>query len=253
MVKQTLKRQTAFNAKVHYSVIIPAYNEKSLLPDTLAGLKSAMTAIPQQGEIIVVDNNSTDNTAEIARKHEARVIFEPYRQIARARNSGAKAANGAFLVFLDADTFLPPPLLHQALGLLETGTTCGGGTLLKFDSELPFLADKLVKFWNWLSKTNKLAAGSFIFCLSEAFFEAGGFDEKTFAGEEVILSRRIKNWGKNHDLLFTILEDHPVITSGRKFHWYSSLQIVMLLILFTIFPFALRSRKLCGFWYSRPA
>ncbi|KPJ97398.1 MAG: hypothetical protein AMJ60_11385 [Desulfobacterales bacterium SG8_35] len=238
---------------MHYSVIIPAYNEEALLPDTLAGLHLAMAGVPYQGEIIVVDNDSTDNTAAVAKKYGATIVFEPFRQIARARNSGAKAAHSRVLVFLDADTILPPSLLKQALTLLENGTCCGGGTLLKFDAQLPFLADRLVKFWNWLSRTNKLAAGSFIFCLAKPFFEIGGFDEKTYAGEEVFFSRRLRNWGKKHNLLFAILEEHPVITSSRKFHWYSSLQIALLLLLFTVFPFALRSRALCRFWYTRPA
>jgi glycosyltransferase involved in cell wall biosynthesis len=253
MFHSTLKSQTLNGEDIHYSVIIPAYNEESFLPATLSGLHLAMEAIPQRGEIIVVDNDSTDNTAEIAQKHGARIVLEPFRQIARARNSGAKAAKSAFLVFLDADTILPPPLLKQALTLLESGTYCGGGTLLSFDSKLPFLADNLVKFWNWLSKTNKLAAGSFIFCLAQGFFEIGGFDEKTYAGEEVFLSRRIRVWGKKYNLLFTILEEHPVVTSGRKFYWYSSLQIALLLFLFSVFPFALRNRSLCRFWYTRPA
>jgi len=252
MVHATLKRQTSQVKNTFYSVIIPAYNEESLLADTLVSLHQAMKTIPQKGEIIVVDNNSTDNTAEIARNCGARVVFEPFRQISRARNSGARAANSAFLVFLDADTVLPPVLLNQALTLLANGTCCGGGTLLNFDTPLPFLAGRLVKFWNWFSKTNRLAAGSFIFCLARSFFETGGFDEKTYAGEEISLSRRIRAWGKKHDLRFTILQENPVITSGRKFHWYSSLQIAMLLLLFSIFPFALRSRSLCRFWYTRP-
>jgi glycosyltransferase involved in cell wall biosynthesis len=252
MVYSTLKRQTAKTEKINYSVIIPAYNEEVLLPKTLISLKSAMTNVLQPGEIIVVDNNSTDKTAEIAEKHGAKIVFEPFRQIARARNSGAKAARSTFLIFLDADTILPLPLLKKALMLLENGTHCGGGSVLNFDSDLPFLADKLVKFWNWLSRTNKLAAGSFIFCLAKGFFETGGFDEKTYAGEEINLSRRLKRWGRKHGLLFTILEDIPVITSGRKFHWYSSIQVVLILFLFTVYPFGLRSRSFCRFWYNRP-
>ena len=252
MVHATLKSQTSQDKDIYYSVIIPAYNEKLFLADTLASLHLAMKTVPSVGEIIVVDNDSTDNTAEIARNYGASVVFEPFRQIARARNSGARAANSSFLVFLDADTVLPPDLLSQALKLLASGTCCGGGTLLNFDTPLPFLADRLVRFWNWLSKTNRLAAGSFIFCLTRAFFEIGGFDEKTYAGEEIYLSRRISAWGKKHNQVFTILEEHPVITSGRKFYWYSSLQIAMLLLLFSIFPFALRSRSLCRFWYTRP-
>jgi glycosyltransferase involved in cell wall biosynthesis len=253
MFTPTLKRQTSHITEIHYSVIIPAYNEESLLPETLAGLQLAMDTIPYKGEIIVVDNNSTDRTAEIAQQCSNTVVFEPFRQIARARNSGAKAANSAFLVFLDADTILPPPLLKQALTLLENGAHCGGGSLLEFDSQIPFLSARLVKFWNWLSRRNKLAAGSFIFCLAQGFDAINGFDEKTYAGEEVFFSRRISRWGKKHNLRFTILEEHPVITSSRKFQWYSSLQIALLLLLFTIFPFALHSRSLCRFWYTRPA
>ena len=253
MVHSTLKRQSAQDTDISYSVIIPAYNEEVFLPDTLAGLHMAMKSVPSSGEIIVVDNNSSDMTAEVARKCGAKIVFEPFRQIAKARNSGAQAAKSAFLIFLDADTILPPPLLNEALALLESGSYCGGGTLLNFDSQLPFMADMLVKFWNWLSKTNKLAAGSFIFCLAQGFFEIGGFDEKTYAGEEIFLSRRMSTWGKKHNLLFTILDDYPVITSSRKFQWYSSLQIARLLLLFTVFPFALRRRSLCRFWYNRPA
>ncbi len=252
MVDLSLKGQLPDDTTLCYTVIIPAYNEESFLPATLTQLQQAMQAIPQRGEIIVVNNNSTDNTEQIALEHGVRIVFEPFRHIAKARNAGAKAATSPFLVFLDADTILPTPLLQKAINLLENGKYCGGGTLLRFDSELPFLAAKLVRFWNWFSQTGKLAAGSFIFCLENGFVEIGGFDEKVYAGEEIFFSRRIKAWGKNNNLLFTILRDHPVITSSRKFQWYSSLQIALLLLLFTVFPFALRSRSLCRFWYARP-
>jgi glycosyltransferase involved in cell wall biosynthesis len=233
-------------------VIIPAYNEEALLPKTLSSLKRAMRSIPRKGEIIVVDNNSSDNTGSIAEKYGTRVVFEPFRQIATARNSGARVAKSDLYIFLDADTVLPPQLLQTAIDLLESGKYCGGGTLLSFDTKLPFLATNLIRIWNWLSKTGKLAAGSFVFCLSRGFHEIGGFDENLFAGEEVFLSRRLKTWGKDKNLSFTIINDQAVITSGRKFHWHSSLQLTLLLLLLAVFPFALRYRSLCRFWYERP-
>jgi glycosyltransferase involved in cell wall biosynthesis len=252
MINSTLKRQSLPDGNLIYSVIIPAYNEEVLLPATLASLHLAMDSMQHKGEVIVVDNNSTDKTKQIAGKYNVRVIFEPFRQIARARNSGAKAAKSDFLIFLDADTILPPQLLQNAISLLEDEKHCGGGTLLSFDSKLPFLAASLVKFWNWISKTGKLAAGSFIFCLTRGFYEIGGFDENIYAGEEITFSRKIKKWGKKNNLSFIIIGEYSVITSGRKFHWYSSMQLALLLILFTIFPFALRNRSLCNFWYRRP-
>jgi len=252
MVDANLKTHTSISRDLVYSVIIPAYNEEALLAVTLSNLHLAMDSVPHKGEIIVVDNNSTDNTTCVAKEYGARVVFEPFRQIARARNSGAKTAKSDFLIFLDADTILPPQLLQRALSILTKGNYCGGGTLISYDSQLPYLAGSFVRFWNWLSKTAKLAAGSFIFCLSRGFHDIGGFDENIYAGEEVTFSRKIKAWGKKNNLLFTIIDDHAVITSGRKFYWYSSIQIALLLILFTFFPFALRNRFLCNFWYKRP-
>ena len=252
MHTQTLKGQSYDSMSCLYSVILPAYNEEDFLGATLANLHLAMVSVSGKGEIIVVDNNSSDNTREVAMKYGARVIFEPVRQIAKARNSGAMAAKGDYLVFLDADTTLAPELLQSAISLLNTGRYCGGGTLLTYDSKLPLLAGTLVICWNWISKTCRFAAGSFIFCLAHGFREIGGFDEDIYAGEEVAFSRRMKSWGKKKNLLFTIIANQSVVTSSRKFVWYSSIRIAMLLLLFTIFPRALRYRSLCNFWYRRP-
>jgi glycosyltransferase involved in cell wall biosynthesis len=252
MAPAILKTQSGRDNDLYFSVIIPAYNEERLLPATLTGLHKAMDSLALLGEVIVVDNNSTDNTAQIAKDHGARVVFEPFRQIAKARNRGAGSAVGSFLVFLDADTILSPQLLHTALNLLESGDFCGGGSLIIFDSKLPFLANILVTLWNNLSRRANLAAGSFIFCLARGFEEIGGFDEQTFAAEEISFSRRLKNWGRVNNLRFTIIRDFPVVTSGRKFHWYSSLRVSLLLFLFILFPPALRNRSLCSFWYTRP-
>ena len=240
------------NNTIVYSVIIPAYNEEKLLGRTLSHLDAAMQSQKFTGEVIVVDNNSTDDTARIARQHGAAVVFEPYRQISRARNGGARAAHGKFFIFLDADTMLSADLLKMALSNLQNGTHCGGGTLINFDTPLPFLASRLVRMWNWLSKVKNLAAGSFVYCLNEGFQDIGGFSEKIYASEEIFFSRQLTAWGKKRGLQFEIISEYPVITSGRKFHWFSSLQISLLLFFLTLFPWALRNRYLCGFWYNRP-
>jgi glycosyltransferase involved in cell wall biosynthesis len=252
MHTQTLKSQSTDSTNCLYSVILPAYNEEALLGTTLADLHLAMASVSCKGEIIVVDNNSSDNTKNIARECGARVVFESVRQIAKARNRGARAAQGDYLVFLDADTTLTPELLQSAITLLATGRCCGGGTLLSYDTKLPLLAATLVACWNWISKTCRFAAGSFIFCLARGFKEIGGFDEHIYAGEEVVFSRRMKSWSEKNNMQFTIIDDQAVLTSSRKFVWYSSIRITALLLLFTIFPLGLRYRTLCNFWYRRP-
>ncbi|MGA1016032.1 MAG: glycosyltransferase, partial [Limisphaerales bacterium] len=69
------------------SFIIPAYNEAKLLPSTLHGIAQALGSWDEPWELIVCDNDSTDETAELARSSGARVIHEPIRQIARSRNA----------------------------------------------------------------------------------------------------------------------------------------------------------------------
>ena len=99
MVNPTLKVQSASSRDFVYSVIIPAYNEEDFLPSTLSSLHSAMDSIPYKGEIIVVDNNSTDNTGHVAQKYGARVVFEPFRQIANRVTEEPKPQKVIFLYF----------------------------------------------------------------------------------------------------------------------------------------------------------
>ena len=62
-----------------------------------------------------MDNNSIDNTADVARKG-ARVVTEKVQGISRSRNTGAKCANGDVLVFVDADVLIPDSLARNLLG-----------------------------------------------------------------------------------------------------------------------------------------
>ena len=100
-------RQSRYVCRVQISVIVPAFNEEKLLGASLAEIKTAAAAFTRLGwdfELIVCDNNSTDRTADIARAAGAKVVFEPVNQIARARNCGAAAATGDWLIFVDADS-----------------------------------------------------------------------------------------------------------------------------------------------------
>ena len=118
-----------------------------------------MAAIDEPGEVIVVDNNSTDATAQIAEARGARVVFEPHNQIARSRNAGAAAAKGDTFVFLDADTILPPEVLRRALANIAAGDCCGGGAHVDIDAASGRCARAVMRFWNWLSVRNSWAAG----------------------------------------------------------------------------------------------
>jgi glycosyltransferase involved in cell wall biosynthesis len=239
---------------VNYSIIIPAFNEADELPRTLAAARAAMDTLAQTGELIVVDNNSTDATAQVARQHGAdQVVFEPFNQIARARNAGYKVSTGQYLVFIDADTRISPPLLAASLEALRQGKCVGGGSIVHFEGTINAIGRFGIGLWERISKITKIAAGSYLFCLREAFAAEGGFDEKLYASEEVRMSNRLKRWGRARKMKFHILEHAPAQTSARKLNWYTGPQMLGWVFFMMLVPIAVRSRRLCGFWYNRPA
>jgi glycosyltransferase involved in cell wall biosynthesis len=235
-----------------YSVVVPAFDEESLLPGTLAALREAMAAVPHAGEVIVCDNNSTDRTAEVARAGGARVVFEPRNQIARARNAGAREAAGEWLVFVDADTRVPPALLREALDLLASGRACGGGARIRFEGATGRFGRTIVAAWDRISRRLRLAAGSFVFVRRDAFTESGGFPETVYAGEEVWLSLALKRWGRRRGMPFVRAESAPATTSARKLEWFSAWALAGTLLLMTLCPPLARSRRFCRIWYARP-
>lgn len=235
-----------------YSIIIPAYNEEELLPETLDSVKQAMASIGMIGQLIVVDNNSDDSTARIAKESGAKVVFEPINQISRARNAGAGVAEGGYLVFLDADTIITPALLQKALGYLSSGQYCGGGVQVTTEEEISENSRKLLDIWNNISVKYGLAAGCFVYCLKEGFEGIGGFSEKVYASEEIWLSRRLKKWGKKRNLGFTIIGEPMIKTSMRKLNWFSSSYVTFYFFFFAVFPATVFFRRLCRPWYYRP-
>ena len=112
------------------SIVVPAFNEEKLIGRSLQSIRMAATAFLQIGweyEIIVCDNNSSDRTGEFARAQGAHVLFESVNQISRARNTGAAAANGEWLVFVDADSFPSAELFTDMAAHIQTGRYIGGG------------------------------------------------------------------------------------------------------------------------------
>ena len=118
------------------SVAIPAFNEEKLLPQTLAAVEKAQTAFTERDwetEVVICDNNSTDATAKLAEAAGARVVFEPVNQISRARNAAGNAAQGDWIVFLDADSTPCPALMGKMATLMEDQAVIGAGVQIKME------------------------------------------------------------------------------------------------------------------------
>lgn len=238
---------------MHLSIVIPAFNEARLIERTLRSVAVSITANQQAGftsDIIVVDNNSTDNTAELARQSGARVVFEPINQIGRARNAGAAHATGEWLLFLDADSLLNPKLLADIIRVIESRKYVGCGSTLRMDG-LPWWANMTLRFWTAVSVLCRWAAGALVVCRRDAFQQVGGFDQDLYALDEIRLSKQLKQWGRRHGLQFTILTGHPLETSSRKVSLYSSREIAAQIFRIFFLPKrTLQDKKHLSVWYD---
>jgi len=233
------------------SFIIPAYNEAKLLPSTLHGIAQALGSWDEPWELIVCDNDSTDETAELARSLGARVIHEPIRQIARSRNAGASIAKGQWFVFIDADSIPSQALLNDLRETLKGDQVVGGGATLCLDRALPAFWMMWVHAWNGISRCFRLAAGSFVYCRAEAFRETGGFPQDCYTGEEIWFSRKLKAWGRKHRMPFKVLHRHPLMTSARKVSLYSRGELLKTLIYsMFLYPFVRHRRQAWFMWYD---
>ena len=233
-----------------YSIIVPAYNEEAQLARTLPAMLDAMRGVEAVGELIVVDNNSSDATAQIAKQHGAAVVFEPVNMIAKARNAGAAASSGLKLIFVDADTTPSAELIGAALEALDDPGCCGGGARVVLDPLPGWLTRRMLGLWNLISRLFGYPAGCFFYCRRDGFEEVGGFSEAVYASEEIWLARRLKKWGRSKRMRLRILPI-GVLSSARKTD--DTARMLGMLLLMFVFPFAVRFRGLCGYWYKRDA
>ena len=201
---------------------------------TLRAIHESARAAGVPYEIVVANDASTDRTAEVARENGARVVSVSHRQIAATRNSGARAAVGERLFFVDADTTINADAVREALRQLDRGAVGGGGPVWLGKGEAVPLYIRLVAIFGVaFAKVVGFTGGAFLFCTVEAFRATGGFNERMFWGEEGDFILKLKREGR-----FVVLWK-PVLTSGRRFRGTSGTRI------FSVFPKAILSpRKL---------
>jgi glycosyltransferase involved in cell wall biosynthesis len=182
------------------SIIIPARNEEALIGATIeAVLRSAadLCATPAPPdlpgspvEVIVVDNASVDRTTEIAARyvedHGVRLVHCMRLKAPCARNFGARHALGDVLMFVDADTLVPPDTLRRVLHWCDAEGYEAGITGLA-SREGGLLAGLWWRFWclvRRLPLARAKAMPACMFCTRAAFDEFGPFDERVVIGEE---------------------------------------------------------------------
>jgi glycosyltransferase involved in cell wall biosynthesis len=226
------------------SFIIPAHDEEAIIATCVDAVHTAAQALHVPYEVIVVDDQSTDQTAVVARAAGSRVVRITRRHIAAARNSGAAAARSNAFIFVDADTIVNAAVVRAALEALRAGAM-GGGSQVRFDEPVPRWARTMLRAFLWVYTRLRLAGGCFVFCSRVAFDAVGGFDETMFAAEEVRMSRALGRHGR-----FVILSE-SVLTSSRKLRTHSAREIGLTLLRIPfLWPWMVRSRRRLELWYG---
>jgi rSAM/selenodomain-associated transferase 2 len=170
------------------SVIVPAFNEEKSIAATLMELQCL-----KPEEIIIVDGGSSDRTREICQRFGVE-LYLSRRGRARQMNFGAQRAGGDVLLFLHADTRLPPSAFEDIRAALQDRRVLGGRFDLQLDSPRPLL--KLIGFMISLrSRLSKVGTGDqAIFVRREVFAELGGYPDIPLM-EDVAFSRALKRRG----------------------------------------------------------
>ncbi len=201
------------------SVIIPAYNEERYLPRLLTSLQAARAAYTGGAdavEIIVADNDSTDGTARVAAAHGARVVRVEKRAIAAARNGGARAARGAILAFLDADTVSVHRDTFAAIeAALQRPECAGGATGVLLERWSAGIAVTFAIFVPMVVLLN-IDTGV-VFCRAEDFRAVGGYDESLLVAEDVKFLMALRRRGRNTGARLRRLPHVKATVSTRKF------------------------------------
>lgn len=199
------------------SIIIPAFNEEKLLPETLRRIRAATEPFSGDCELIVVDNESTDRTREIAESFGATVITETVKNIGAIRNTGARAAKGEVLVFFDADTFIPDTLLTVIDEKMRDPKCFGGAVDVDYEKFERWWLRFMKSAWKFWGPIFNMKQGAAQFFERSVFDALGGYDERIYLGEDIDIYWRLTKYAKQNDGSLAFIEEPKVITSPRRF------------------------------------
>ncbi|MEK7110422.1 MAG: glycosyltransferase family A protein [Patescibacteria group bacterium] len=206
------------------SFVIPAYNEEHHLGACLESIMRELDGERHDVEIIVVDNDSTDRTAEVARRYPGvRVVAESHKGIVWARARGFREATGELIANVDADAMLTPGWIERVFREFERHPrlVCISGPLIYHDLSpgIRFLVKLFYGFGfffyllaRFVFRSGSLVQGGNFVLRREALERAGGFDTTIdFYGEDTDIARRLSRLGP---VKFTF--GLPMLSSGRR-------------------------------------
>jgi glycosyltransferase involved in cell wall biosynthesis len=206
------------------SFVIPAYNEAETIGACLRSIIAELERTSQTAEIIVVDNASTDETAQVAASFDGVIVVsEPRKGITFARQAGFIRSSGQLVANIDADARLPKGWLDTVTAEYQRNPSlvCLSGPQRYDDASfrirvfsrlfyhvayVTYLANR------WVLRKGSMAQGGNFICRSDALRAIGGFDTSiTFFGEDTDVAQRLSRVG---DVKFTL--SLPIVASARR-------------------------------------
>lgn len=203
---------------MRFSVVIPAYNEEKFLPRLLESINAAASNYsvgPDQIEVIVADNDSTDATAEVAAAHGAQVVRVAKRRIGATRNGGARASRGEILCFIDADSAVHPQTFNAIDKTMASGRYVAGssGAKLERKSFGLIVTYCLMMPMVWLTRMDT----GVVFCRREDFEAVGGYDDDRFYAEDMMLLLALRRLGRTRGQRLARVPGVKALGCTRKF------------------------------------
>lgn len=192
------------------SVVVPAYNEEKNIGSCLESIVS-QTYPKNRFEILVIDNNCTDKTAEIAEKYGAKVIKENRQGLVFARIKGADSAKGEIVAFIDADTKANSDWLKQMVTVYQNDKRVVGVAQILDPYPKNFLVNIFIPFANLCDKALRIMPGSHFSFKKDAYLKSGGYSTKATFYEDVFISKKLKKIGK------IVIQGKGPISSSRRF------------------------------------
>ena len=238
-----------------FSLIIPSYNEQALLPRLLDTVDVARSRYLGGGadaiEVIVADNDSSDQTAEIARARGCRVAKVTKRVIAAARNGGAALARGEILTFVDADSRIHPATFNAIEKAVDSGNIVAGATGVRLERWSLGLA---VTYAIMVPMVIVLRMDTgVVFCRRADFERIGGYNESRLFAEDVQFLWDLRRLGRTRGQRLARITSAKAIASTRKWdrygEWHYVTQIFRLAFMMLRSPTAINdfARR---YWYE---
>ena len=198
-------------SKSPISVVVPAYNEEDSIGSCIDHLESQ--DYPEDIEIIIIDNNSSDSTATIVKNRDAKLVIETNKGSYAARNKGIQEASYDIIAFTDADSCPPDDWISNGVSQINSGYKVVTGPIQFSQTSYETLAAKYDIATGFKGKGLKTAN---LFVEKNVFKSIGKFNQNLISGGDVEWGNRVNK--SEYEMYYSkdVVVEHPPRKNFRE-------------------------------------